>query len=217
MEGDIIIPFLLGVSISSIISGSASVITGILEHYGYAAIFGLMALESSSIPVPSEVVMPLSGLLAAKGIFSFPIAFIVSVLGSLLGIAVDYYIGYYFGKDVVYKHLHKLRITKGQLDNFDRWFERNGIAAVLITRMLPVVRTVMSFPAGFAQMDKKRFFGYSALGTGVWNLVLMLFGFYALSSSNAILVLVSIALFALVLYVLYTVAMRRLKRSMNAP
>jgi membrane protein DedA with SNARE-associated domain len=217
LEGDIIIPFLLGVSISSIISGSASVITGILERYGYAAIFGLMALESSSIPVPSEVVMPLSGLLAAKGILSFPLAFIASLLGSLLGIAVDYYIGYYFGKDVVYKHLHKLRITKSQLDNFDRWFERNGIAAVLITRMLPVVRTVMSFPAGFAQMNKKKFFGYSALGAGVWNMVLMLFGFYALSSSNAILVLVSIALFALVLYVLYTVAMRRLKRSMSAP
>ncbi|MEM3841501.1 MAG: DedA family protein [Candidatus Micrarchaeaceae archaeon] len=204
---------MLALSLNSIIHGSVAAITSIMEKYGYAAIFGLMALESSSIPVPSEVIMPLAGLLSSKGILSFPLAFAASLLGSLVGLAVDYYIGYYLGKDVVYRHLRLFHISKEQLDAFDAWFKRNGAPAVLITRMLPVVRTVMSFPAGFAQMDKKKFFGYSLSGSAVWNIVLMLFGFYALSSSNAVYVLTSMGIFALALYIIYVIAIRKLKAS----
>ncbi len=198
-------------SLMQLVSGSTSIIEQFIHAYGYMALFIAMALESSSIPVPSEVVMPLSGLLAAKGIFSFPLAFIASLLGSLLGIAVDYYIGYYIGKDIVYKHLHRFRISKEKLDSFDKWFERNGVAAVFITRLIPVLRTLMSFPAGFTRMDKKQFFAYSIAGAFIWNLVLMLFGFYVSTyANNAVILMSALGVFALLLYVVYREALKRM-------
>ncbi len=195
-----------------LISGSAKAFTGFVTQYGYTAIFGLMALESSSFPVPSEVILPFAGLLSAKGMLYFPYAFAVGLAGSIVGMAIDYYIAYFIGKDIVYKHLHAFHIKKETLDNFDVWFYRNGFWAVFVSRLLPVVRTFMSFPAGFARMDAKRFFAYSIGGSAIWNLALMLFGFYALSARRGIVVLASIALFAIVLYAAYKVAIGKIRK-----
>ncbi|EQD26941.1 SNARE associated protein, partial [mine drainage metagenome] len=117
-------------SLMQLVSGSTALIEQFIHAYGYLALFIAMALESSSLPVPSEVVMPLAGALSHAGFFNFWIAFFSALAGSILGLAVDYYIGYYIGKDIVYKHLKSLRISKEKLDSFDKWFERNGIAAV---------------------------------------------------------------------------------------
>ncbi|MEM0107072.1 MAG: DedA family protein [Candidatus Micrarchaeaceae archaeon] len=182
-----------------------------MKYYGYFAVFGLMALEGSSLPVPSEVVMPFAGFLSAKGLLSFPLALLAGLLGSIVGLAVDYYIAYFLGKEIIYKHLHKFHISKKSLDSFDRWFKKNGDGIIFVSRLLPVVRTIMSFPAGFAKMDQKKFFLYSFFGTFIWDAVLMLFGFYALSASSRYIILGAISTFAVILYVLYKITMTRVK------
>jgi len=197
-------------SIGGIISSSSSIFFEMVKQYGYIAIFGLMALEGSSLPIPSEVVLPFAGFLSAKGFLSFPLALVAGLLGSILGLAVDYYIAYFLGKDVVYKHLHKFHISKKSLDRFDSWFERNGGGVVFVSRLVPVLRTVMSFPAGFAKMNQKKFFFYSSVGTFIWDLVLMLFGFYALSASSRYVILGAIAAFAIALYVIYKLALAKM-------
>lgn len=199
-------------SLSSIILGSTQAITNFISSYGYWSIAVLMAMESSSLPVPSEVVMPLAGLLAAKGSMSFEWAFIAALAGATVGMAVDYYIAYFIEKDVVYKYLKKMHIKEHWLDDFSAWFERNGPPAVFLTRLLPVVRTVISFPAGFAKMDQKKFFAYSVAGTAIWNGVLMAFGYYALNASNAAIAMAAAGALAIVLYVIYRFAGKRIRR-----
>ncbi len=196
---------------SSIMGSSYSTIALLVKHYGYAAIFTLMLLEGSSLPVPSEVVLPLTGLLARSGLLNAYWGVIVALLGSIGGLAIDYYIGYFIGKDIVYKHLQKFHIRKESLDAFDRWFERNGLAAVFLSRLIPVLRTFMSFPAGFARMDQKKFFAYSIAGSLIWDSLLVGYGYYALPVSNAVLLITSIGMFALLLYFIYYIAKKRMK------
>lgn len=200
--------------ISLLISHSYATITSFVKSYGYLAIFILMAMESSTLPIPSEVVLPLAGLFAANGLLSFPIAFIAALLGSILGSMVDYVIGYYVGKDIVYKHLKLFHVKKESLDNFDRWFEKNGIAAVFLTRLVPVVRTVVNFPAGFAKMKLKDFLAYSIAGIIVWDTVLMSFGYFFLSTktNSIVTIMAATGVFAILLYIVYRTAMKRMKK-----
>ena len=198
-------------NIMAIFTNSYAAISALMKIYGYLALFGLMLLESSSIPVPSEVVLPLAGALSASGTFNFAIAFLVSIVASMVGLTIDYAIGYFIGKDVVYKHLQMFHIRKEQLDNFDRWFERNGVAAVFLSRLLPVLRTVMSFPAGFARMSLKKFYGYSLAGVFIWDLVLMLFGYYLIKVDSAVVTMAAVGVFGIVLYAIYAYAVRKLR------
>ncbi len=198
--------------VSWLLANSSTIIQSLVANYGYLAIFVLMVLESVSLPVPSEVLLPLSGYLAAKGSLSFWPIFVVVMLGAFVGNAIAYAIGYYIGKDVIYKHLQLFRIKKKTLDQFDKWFESNGFAAVFLSRLVPEVRALMSFPAGFAEMPLKEFFFYSMAGAAIWNLVLMLFGFYLLSADSAVIVMASIGVFAIALYVIYKVAMKKMKK-----
>ncbi|MCL5112192.1 MAG: DedA family protein [Candidatus Marsarchaeota archaeon] len=196
-----------------LVSGSYAIVVHLMQHYGYLAIFGMMALEGSSVPIPSEIVLPLTGALAQQHVINLYIGFIAALAGSITGLAVDYYIGYYLGKDVVYKHLNRFNIKKESLDAFDAWFERNGIAAVLFSRLVPVIRTVMSFPAGFAKMPKKEFFGYSILGSLVYDAVLVSFGYYLLSAKSAVVIMTGIGVFAIILYLVYRLFMSKVVKT----
>ncbi|MGI0100129.1 MAG: DedA family protein [Candidatus Micrarchaeaceae archaeon] len=198
--------------LASIISGSYGSISAFVTRYGYLAVFVLMALESSSLPVPSEVVLPLAGAFVAEGILGFPIVLLVAMLGGITGTIIDYEIGYFVGKDIIYKHLRLFHIKKESLDRFDRWFEKNGLAAIFFTRLVPVVRTFINFPAGFAKLDFKEFMAYSIAGMLVWDIVLLVFGFYLFSTKNAVIILSAIGIFAILLYAVYKYAMMRMKR-----
>ncbi len=192
---------------ASSLSGLYAYATSMVSSYGYAAIFGLMALEGSSLPVPSEAVLPLAGGLAATGLLNFWMAFAAALLGSILGLAVDYYIGYFVGKDIVYKHIKLFRVKRSTLEDFDSWFNRNRVAVVFLSRFVPVLRTLMSFPAGFARMDKKTFFAYSIAGTGIWDMALMAIGYLTLDSatypSAAILALTIAGVMVVGVYLIY--------------
>ena len=191
---------------------SNAYINSLLSTYGYLGLFGMMTLEGASLPIPSEVIAPIAGYLAAKGVFNFYIAALAILAGNMVGVVIDYVIGYFIGKDVVYKHLHLFHIRKEQIDAFDVWFNRNGGFAVFVSRMIPVLRGLISFPAGFARMPFKKFFLYSLVGSAIWDIVLMLFGFYLLSSNNLYIAMSAIALLALILYVIYRIAVNKTRK-----
>ena len=191
---------------------STAYINSLLSTYGYLGLFGMMVLEGASLPIPSEVIAPIAGYLAAKGVFNFYIAALAILAGNMVGVVIDYIIGYFIGKDVVYKHLHLFHISKEQIDAFDSWFNRNGGFAVFVSRMIPVLRGLISFPAGFARMPFKKFFLYSLVGSAIWDILLMLFGYYLLSSNNLYIAMSAVAFLALILYIIYRIAVKKTRK-----
>ncbi|MCL4381113.1 MAG: DedA family protein [Candidatus Marsarchaeota archaeon] len=182
-----------------------------IKEYKYLAIFASMALESASLPIPSEVIMPFAGILAKEGMLNGVAAFIASLLGSSTGVMADYAIGYFIGKDVLYRHLKFFHVTKQGMDSFDEWFNSNGGFAVFIIRLIPVVRGLVSFPAGISRMSIRKFFSYSFAGIFIWNLALMLFGYYLLSEdiSNLTNMFIVLGIFALFLYIIYKIFLNK--------
>lgn len=204
-------------TLQGIMTGAESIITSMMYSSGYLAVFLLMLGEAASLPIPSEIVIPIAGLLAAKGVFNVYIAFLIILIAGIIGITIDYYIAYLLEKDVVYKHLRSFRIKKEQLDAFDEWFNRNGAFTVFIGRLLPEIRGLVSLPAGFAMMPKKKFYAYSIAGMGIWDIALLAFGYYALNAHNAYVVMVAIAIFAIIIYALFRIGTRRGKRQTRHP
>lgn len=181
--------------------------------FGYLAIFILMALESASLPIPSEVILPLAGVFIAQGLLSFPAVLAVAIVAGVVGMSIDYFIAYYLSKQVVYKHLELFHLKRSSLEAFDRWFERNGNFAVFSLRMVPVLRGLVSFPAGFAGMRKREFYIYSVAGSLIWYIVLIAFGYYALGYSNLTFAVAAIAGLGIALYLIYFLIMRRIRKS----
>ncbi len=206
--------FIFAASLANMFFATSGLLHFIVRHT-YYAIFLLMTLESASLPVPSEVVLPAMGYLAAKmnPIINIYLGIAVAVAGSMVGITIDYSIAYFVGKEVVYKHLRTFHIKKKSLDAFDAWFRKNGNFAVFIGRLIPLVRGLVSLPAGFAKMPIKGFYLYSFLGTVIWDVVLTLFGYYALRTTNIYLLMVIVAAFGVLLYLVYVYAIRRIKKS----
>jgi membrane protein DedA with SNARE-associated domain len=202
---------------SALLGGSYAAINSFVQAYGALALFILMLLEGSSFPVPSEIVVPLAGYIVAKGMLPIYTVFPAVLLGSIGGLAIDYYIGYFLGKEVVYRHLSIFHISKEKLDRFDSWFARNGTFAVFASRLIPVVRTIMSFPAGFARMPAKRFFTYSIAGTLIWDAVLFAFGLLLISSTSAMVVEASMGAFGIALLMIYYAFMRKAGRQPRKP
>ena len=202
--------FILAISIFGITSNA---INSLIQQYGYLALVVLMALEGASLPLPSEVIIPAAGYLSATGVLNNAyIAYIAVLLGNTVGMAIDYAIGYYFGKEVVYRHLRLFHVKQSSLDAFDAWFERNGSFAVFVSRLLPEVRGLMSLPAGFARMPLKKFFFWSILGSAIWDVVLFAFGYYLIGTNNIILIIWAAGLLAVVLYLVYRFAIVRIRK-----
>jgi membrane protein DedA with SNARE-associated domain len=197
---------------AGIIGISSELITGLITAYGYLAIFVLMTLEAAAFPVPSEIVLPAVGYFAAAGNINLFLGFLAALLGGILGMAIDFYLAWFLGKAVIYKHLNLFHIRKTTLLDFERWFAENGDFVVFISRLLPVVRAIMNFPAGFAEMPWKKFFMYSIAGTIIWDVVLVGFGYYAQQIGNVYLLSVAIAVLSLVICVIYFFAMNSIRK-----
>ncbi len=197
----------------SIFGITASSIITIIEQHGYLAIFLMLVIEAASFPLPSELVLPAVGYLVATGRISLLPAFAAVILGGIVGMAIDYFIAYFLGKDVVYKHLHLFHIKKERLLAFDSWFDENGPFAVFVARLLPIVRGLINFPAGFAKMNILKFYAYSLPGNIIWAILLIGFGYYALPTNNFYLLAFSLFLFALAMYIIYIKAMKSIRKS----
>lgn len=150
--------------------------TNVVADLGLAGIFVLMTLESACIPIPSEATMLFAGFNVASGEYSLFAAVAVGSVANLVGSWIAYAIGYYGRIDILEKHGKKLHIKKSQLEWADRWFERHGGATVFFARMLPIVRTFISLPAGVAKMPFWRFSVLTLLGCIPWVLMLTLIG-----------------------------------------
>ena len=149
----------------------------VMSAAGYFGLFILMALESMIFPVPSEAVMPFAGYLVFQGRFDFLIALIVSSLGSVFGSLLSYYIGFYGGRPFVLKYGKYFFIENEHLEWTENWFRKQGQITICISRFIPVVRHLISIPAGIAKMAVPKFVLYTFLGATIWNLILLYAGF----------------------------------------
>lgn len=150
--------------------------TGIIASTGYLGVFILMALESMVAPVPSELVMPFAGFLVADGTFNFWVVILVSTLASITGSLISYYIAFFGEKELIHKFGKFVLLDKEELEWTQRWFEKRGSITILISRFIPVVRHLISIPAGLARMDLKKFILFTAIGATAWNTFLLWVG-----------------------------------------
>jgi membrane protein DedA with SNARE-associated domain len=150
--------------------------TNVVEEIGLLGIFVLMLLESACIPIPSEATMLFAGFNVSEGEYSLFAATMVGSVANLVGSWVAYWVGYAGRVDILEKHGKKLHIKKSHLEWADRWFERHGDITVFVTRMLPIIRTFISLPAGVARMPFWRFSVLTLLGCIPWVLMLTWIG-----------------------------------------
>jgi membrane protein DedA with SNARE-associated domain len=148
----------------------------VVDAMGLPGVFVLMLLESACIPVPSEATMLFAGFNVSEGEYSLFAATAVGSVANLVGSWIAYAVGYYGRIDILEKHGSKLHIKKSHLDWADRWFERHGDATVFFTRMLPIIRTFISLPAGVARMPFWRFTVFTLAGCIPWVLMLTFIG-----------------------------------------
>jgi membrane protein DedA with SNARE-associated domain len=148
----------------------------VVDAMGLPGVFVLMLAESACIPVPSEATMLFAGFNVSNGEYSLLAATAVGSFANLVGSWLAYWLGYIGRVDVLEKHGRKLHIKKSHLDWADRWFERHGDATVFFARMVPIVRTFISLPAGVARMPFGRFSVLTLAGCLPWVLMLTLIG-----------------------------------------
>ena len=161
---------------ASITDPIVQVAVDVVDAMGLPGVFVLMLLESACIPVPSEATMLFAGFNVSRGEYSLVAATLVGSFANLVGSWVAYWIGYAGRVDILEKHGKKLHIKQSHLHWADRWFERHGDATVFFTRMLPIIRTFISLPAGVARMPFWRFSVLSLLGCLPWVFMLTFIG-----------------------------------------
>lgn len=143
--------------------------TATISALGYPGIVFLMALESMIVPLPSELVMPFAGYLVATGRFSFWLVVLASVIGSIIGSLLSYYLGAYGGEPLLKRYGKYALLDEEDLERTQAWFARRGEATIFIGRFIPVVRHLISIPAGVGKMDLKKFCAYTIAGATLWN------------------------------------------------
>jgi membrane protein DedA with SNARE-associated domain len=160
-------------------------IIGVISALGYPGIVLLMAIESACIPLPSEVIMPFSGALIVPAVASlyhqrapFSLLWVATfgAIGCNLGSILAYEIGYFGGRPLVERFGRYVFLNKRELDIADRFFQKRGAIAVLIARLLPVIRTFIALPAGIARMPRLKFHAYTFLGSWPWCFALAYVG-----------------------------------------
>lgn len=149
-----------------------------ISSVGYAGVFILMALESAALPVPSEVIMPFAGYLAYQGVFDLVAVSIVGAAGCAAGSLVSYEIGLRGGRPFIEKYGKYFFMNRHHLELAEKWFNKYGDKAVLFSRLLPVVRTFISLPAGIGRYSVKKLALYSFVGSFPWCFGLAYVGFF---------------------------------------
>ncbi|MEK7566192.1 MAG: DedA family protein [Patescibacteria group bacterium] len=161
------------------IAGILSIISGFILHVieatGYFGIFFLMALESANIPIPSEIIMPFSGFLASAGIFYFWAVVLAGAFGNLIGSLFSYWLGYLVRKGIFYRDNNKVSI---EVKRAQKWLDQFGDLAIFIPRLLPIVRTFISFPLGVIKVKSLWRFSFLTFGGSfLWSALLTYLGF----------------------------------------
>ena len=161
---------------SHLLEPVASWIENLIATIGYPGIVVVMAIENIFPPIPSELVLPFAGSLSAKGEMNFWAAVAAGTIGALIGAIVLYAVGYFAReagvRTLVASYGKYLFISERDLDRAADWFERYGEIIIFFGRLIPLIRSIISIPAGYTRMNPVRFLVYTTLGTTVWNLIL---------------------------------------------
>ena len=199
----------------------ATWVQGVVSDLGYPGLFLLIVLESTMVPIPSLLVMPFAGFLAAKGEFSLPVILIINSGAALTGSSISYWLGAAGGKPLLVKYGKWLLIRAKDIEKTETYFAKHGGATVLIARFLPVVRHLISIPAGIARMPLLRFLTQTFLGATIWGGGLMVVGYVLGENWEAVakqakkidlLIAVAIVLAILAIAIRFVVVRRRERR-----
>lgn len=154
----------------------------VIESLGYAGVTMLIILENVFPPIPSEAILPLAGFLAGQGRMWLPAVILAATLGAVIGALILYFVGHWFGdarlRSLIRRYGRWAGVTEADLDKANGWFDRHGGKAVMICRMVPIVRSLVSLPAGLRTMNLGAFMIYTAIGSGLWNSILILAGWW---------------------------------------
>lgn len=163
--------------INDLLSAFVNWAKDVIEAVGYPGLAFLITLENVFPPIPSEGVLPMAGFLAGEGKMNLFIAIFAATVGSVIGALILYGLGHWFGEDRVRALVRRwgnwLGVSERDVDKADAWFDRYGGLAVMICRVVPIVRSLISIPAGLRRMPLTTFIFYTALGSGVWNTLLI--------------------------------------------
>lgn len=188
----------------------ADLATAFIDKIGYAGIFILMTMESMVFPVPSEAVMPFAGFLIAEGKLSFAGVILVSTLASITGSLISYFMGAWGGRPFIDRFGKYLLLDRRDLEFTESFFRKHGTVTIFVSRFIPVVRHLISIPAGTGKMRLIPFVIYTALGAALWNAILTVIGFYlrqnwseVMQYSHAIDIVVVICLVGVVGFFIY--------------
>ena len=162
--------------LDAILGAVIAFIENVITAMGPWGISLLMAIESCNIPLPSEAILPFAGYLVTKGVFSIHTAAVAGAVGCVLGSLPSYYLGYWGGRPFVEKYGKWFLISKKDLESADKWVDKYGDWAFFICRMLPVIRTFISLPAGILKAKKRVFFALTFLGSLIWSYLLVYVG-----------------------------------------
>ena len=162
--------------VTTILDFLANFVVSTIGHMGYTGIFVLMLAESCGILMPSEVIMPFSGFLVADGRMNLWVVGFLGAFGNLIGSLLAYWIGYVGGRPLIEKYGKYIVITKHDLNIADKWFTKHGELTVFFGRLLPVVRTFISFPAGISKMNLWKFSLYTFIGALPWCILFTYLG-----------------------------------------
>jgi membrane protein DedA with SNARE-associated domain len=150
----------------------------VMDKVGYFGVFIFMALESACIPIPSEAILPFGGYLSYTGRLSIIPTILVGTVGGTFGSILAYYLGKLGGRPLVEKYASTLHLSKSSLDKSDEYFSKYGEKIVFYSRLLPIVRTFISLPAGISNMNFKKFILYTFFGSLIWSILLGYTGYY---------------------------------------
>ncbi len=201
------------------------VIDWYMQNIGYLTIFLLMMIESTVLPMPSELVIPPAAYLAAGGELNIVFVILAGTCGALTGALINYVLGYVLGRPIIYaladtKWAHLIFVTREKVEKAEKFFIRNGKLSTFIGRLIPGIRHLISIPAGMAKMPVGTFMLWTFIGAGVWNIVLALLGYFFYSQQELLQKyykeLIWIVIGLGVLFVIYLVAKSVRKRKVKS-
>ena len=205
------------------------IIINIMEQVGYLGVFLLIAIENIFPPIPSEVILVFGGFMTTYTSLNIPIMILAATLGSLLGAIVLYYIGKIFNKErlkrIVNGKIGKvLRLKASDIEKADKWFDTKGNKTVFFCRFIPIVRSLISIPAGMSEMPMQKFLLYTISGSLIWNTVLIIVGSIVgdkwetivgyLDNFSHIILIILVIIFVVALY--YWFVIRKKKQNKKA-
>jgi len=196
------------------LAGLSAMIIHLIQSTGYLGVFILMTLESTLLPIPSEVTMPFAGYLAQTGILSLPLVVIVGAVGNLVGSLIAYAIGYFLEEKVILTLIERygkfILLSTHDYTRAMGWYKKYGSGITFFSRLLPAVRTFISLPAGLSEMNIWKFSLYTFLGSLLWSFVLAYVGYYLGAHWDSIAPLynkfqlvIVVAVILLILYYMY--------------